>query len=43
MLSSDVVGEHVQEADEKLLKHLTKMEADKTEDGKNLTVTFYFS
>ena len=42
-MSSDVVAEYIQEADEKLLKHLMKMEASKTEDGKNLTVVFHFS
>ena len=42
-MSSDVLAEHIQEADEKLLKHLMRMEASKTEDGKNLTVIFYFS
>ena len=42
-MSSDVVAEYIQEADEKLLKHLMRMEASKTEDGKNLTVVFHFS
>ena len=42
-LSSDCPGEDVKEADEKLLKHLKNVEADKTEDGKNLTVIFHFS
>lgn len=42
-MSSDAVAESIQEADEKVLKHLKKMVADKTEDGKNFTVVFHFS
>ena len=42
-MNSDAVAESVQEADEKVLKHLKKMEAEKTEDGKSLTVVFHFS
>ena len=43
LISSDAVAESIQEADEKVLKHLKKMTAEKTEDGKSLTVVFHFS
>lgn len=42
-MNSDVIGEHVEERDEPLLKHLEKVEAGKSEDLKTLWVDFFFS
>ena len=42
-MNSDVIGEHVEERDEPLLRHLEKIEAGKSEDLKKLWVDLYFS
>lgn len=42
-INSDVIGEQVQEIDEPILKHLTRVEAVKSEDLTKFTLTFYFS
>lgn len=42
-INSDVLGEQVQEVDEPILKHLTRVEAVKTEDLSKFSLTFYFS
>lgn len=43
LLSSEEAGESIEQDDENVLKHLMNVTASKTEDGKNLTVIFYFS
>lgn len=43
LINSDVIGEQIEERDEPLLKHLTKVEAGKSEDMNKLWVDFYFS
>ena len=42
-MNSDVIGEHVEERDEPLLKCLEKIEAGKSEDLSKLWVDFIFS
>ena len=42
-VNSDVIGEQVHEVDEPILKHMTKVEAVKSEDLSKFSVTFYFS
>lgn len=42
-ITSEMVGEHVHEIDEPLLKHLIKVEAEKSEDLTKFSVYFYFS
>lgn len=42
-INSDILGEQVQEVDEPILKHLLKVEAEKSADLTKFTVTFYFS
>jgi hypothetical protein len=42
-MNSGPVAEFIEEPDEKLLKHIVKIDAERTEDGKWLTVSFFFS
>ena len=42
-MNSDVLGEHIEERDEPLLKNLEKIEAGKSEDLSSLWVDFFFS
>lgn len=41
--NSDVIGEHIEEHDEGVIKHLERIEVGKSEDLKRLWITFYFS
>jgi|GEM_PF-4081202 len=43
LICSEIVGEQVHEIDEPLLKHLTKIEAEKNEELTKFSVYFYFS
>lgn len=42
-LGSEVLAEQITEADEPLLEHLEKIEAEKSEDLKRFSLYFYFS
>jgi len=41
--NSEVIGEQIEERDEPLLKHLVKIEAEKSEDLNKTWIIFYFS
>ncbi len=40
--NSDVIGEHIEDHDEPILRTLERMETGKSEDLKKLWITFYF-
>ena len=42
-MNSDVIGEHIEERDEPLLKTLEKIESGKSEDLSKMWVDFFFS